>query len=461
MEKPKSKYKRIVIGSVITFGTLLIIYLGMSIYFINHFYFGATINCINVAGKTVNEVNEEIATDIKNYALVLEEKGGVKEEIKGADIGLKYNGHDKVQSLKEDENPFYWISGIFKKKESKVSEIISFDKILLKKAINSLSCFNNSNLIEPKNASFKYTEKGYEIVEGISGNKVNKDILYNHVEETIAKGETTINLETINCYEKPQYTSDSKEVIAAKDILNKYVASKITYTFGEHKEVLDGSKINTWLKVDQNLKVTFDEEKVKNYVETMARTYDTYGDTRNFAASSGSTKKVSGGDYGWLVNRPKETKDLIAAIKEGKVITKEPAYSQTARARGNNDIGNTYVEIDLTKQYMWFYKNGNLIAKGDIVTGNLSSNHATPQGSYQLTYKQKDAILRGPGYAAPVSYWMPFNGDIGIHDATWRSAFGGNIYKTDGSHGCVNAPYKLAETIFNNIEAGVPVICYF
>ena len=56
---------------------------------------------------------------------------------------------------------------------------------------------------------------------------------------------------------------------------------------------------------------------------------------------------------------------------------------------------------------------------------------------------------------------MPFNGGIGIHDATWRSSFGGNIYVAGGSHGCVNAPYSLANTIFNNIDSGTPVVCYY
>ena len=55
---------------------------------------------------------------------------------------------------------------------------------------------------------------------------------------------------------------------------------------------------------------------------------------------------------------------------------------------------------------------------------------------------------------------MPFNGGIGLHDATWRSQFGGNIYVSNGSHGCVNLPYKVAEIIFNNIDGNMPIVCY-
>lgn len=457
----KSKHKKLAIGTSITLGSLFIIYLGISIYFTNHFSFGTSINCINVGGKTVDEVNKEITSNIKSYTLVLEERDDIKEKLIWKDIGLKYNGDDKVQSLKENENPFYWIIGLFNKKKFNMPEIISFDEELLKKAVNNLSCFNDSNLIEPQNASLKYTEDGYEIVESISGNKVNKDVLYNHIKKAISTGETIINLESIDCYEKPQYTSNSKEIIDAKDILNKYISSKITYTFGEHKEVLDGSKINDWLKVDKDFKVAVDEEAVKNYMNALSRTYDTYGCTRNFTSSSGTAIAVSGGNYGWLIDSDKESEYLIGAIKKGTVTTKEPAYAQVALYRGDNDIGNTYVEINLTKQHLWFYKNGNLIVDGDIVTGNANSKYSTPPGTYQLVYKERNATLTGPNYATPVAFWMPFNGDIGIHDATWRATFGGNIYQSDGSHGCVNAPYNLAESIFSNIDAGAPVICYF
>ena len=114
----------------------------------------------------------------------------------------------------------------------------------------------------------------------------------------------------------------------------------------------------------------------------------------------------------------------------------------------------------MKKQHLWFYKNGSLISQGDVVTGNVSANHTTPGGVYKLKYKEKNAVLRGPGYDAPVSFWMPFNGGIGIHDASWRSEFGGKIYKTGGSHGCINSPYYLAKAIFDNIEAGIPVVCF-
>jgi hypothetical protein len=56
---------------------------------------------------------------------------------------------------------------------------------------------------------------------------------------------------------------------------------------------------------------------------------------------------------------------------------------------------------------------------------------------------------------------MPFTGNVGIHDADgWRSSYGGEIYKTNGSHGCVNTPYEAAKTIFETISVGTAVVVY-
>lgn len=455
------KHKKMVVCIIISFFSLAaIIYLGMSVYFMNHFYFKSEINGINVSGKSVDNVNKLMTAKLENYTLSLKERDGITEEIKGPDIGLSYISGGQFKALKDKQNPFKWISAVFNSEGYKMTEGIKYDERPLIERLYKLSCFDEDNIIEPKNAGFKYENGKYVIVAEVAGNKIDKDVLYKHVVEAVVKEETEVDLEAINCYIKPEYTRESQKVIETRDILNKYVSSKITYDFGDTNEILDGSTINKWLTVDDNYKVALNEEEVKNYVETLSNKYNTVGKKRNFVTSTGKTIKIGGGDYGRKINKSKEIEALTEAIKQGQTITKKPAYSQTALSYGSNDIGNTYVEIDLTKQHMWFYKNGILIAQGDVVTGNVSKGHTTPPGIYRLKYKQRNAILRGPDYASPVTFWMPFNGGIGIHDASWRSKFGGNIYKTNGSHGCINSPYNLAKSIFENIQPGTPVICY-
>jgi len=461
MEKQKKQRNKIGIGIIISFCALFVIYFGITMYFTNHFYLGSTISCVNVSGKTVEEVNEQMPSEVEEYTLELEERGNTKEQIRASDIGLEYNSDGKVKELKDKQNPFGWIIALFDKKDSKISEVVTYDEELLKECLDRLSCFDSSNIIEPQNPSFQYTDSGYMILDEVCGNKINKDILLDKVKDAIIKGEKTINLESSNCYENPKYTSNSQEVINTKDILNKYINSEITYIFGDKNEVLDGAIISNLIETNQNLEITFNEKKIKSYIDKLSSTYDTVGKSREFITSLGTTIKISGGDYGWSINKNEEVQDLIEIIKEGQTINKEPIYMQTALSHDNNDIGNTYVEINMTKQHLWFYKNGALVVEGDVVTGNVNNNCSTPTGIYELKYKQKDATLKGDNYSTQVNFWMPFNGGIGIHDASWRYDFGGSIYMTNGSHGCVNAPYELANKIFNNIEGGTPVICYY
>ena len=155
-----------------------------------------------------------------------------------------------------------------------------------------------------------------------------------------------------------------------------------------------------------------------------------------------------------------EVTELTELILAGEKVKKEPAYFQTAQQYGPDDIGNTYVEVSLKAQHLFFYKNGKLILETDIVSGNLAKGHGTPTGTFPIQYKERNATLNGEDYSTPVDYWMPFYRGIGFHDASWRSKFGGDIYKTKGSHGCINMPPKAAKILFEHIQRGVAVVVY-
>lgn len=459
-DKPIKKHNKILIGTIVIVCTLMVVYFGITVYFTNHFYFGSEINGINISLKSIEDVEVLMASELKAYTLHLKEREGKSEQIKPQDVGLSYQSEEVFKQLKESQNPFAWILAYLNTSDLKMTAEMTYDEQLLKDRINQLSCFESSYIIEPKNPSFQYRDNHYSIVDEVLGNKLDRDLLYSHIADALQINEIEIDLEALGCYIAPQYHSTSQKVIEAQDTLNKYAASKITYIFGECKEVLEGATISSWLTVDDHFEVIVDQMQVEAYIDLLSKKHHQVGRVRNFLSSSGQTIQVGGGDFIRPINKAVETQNLISAIKKGQTLSKEPIYGQTAFAYGNSDIGNTYVEIDLKNQHIWFYKNGSLIVEGDIVTGNVRSGHTTPKGVYRLKYKMKNVVLRGPGYAAPVSFWMPFNRGIGIHDASWRSVFGGEIYKTNGSHGCINCPQKIAETIYNHIEADTPVICY-
>lgn len=472
MEKVKTKgdisrnvknNKSIIIKSIlITFAILLLVYIGISIFFISHFNFNSTINGIDVSKMTVDKANKLLAANINETSLKLEERNGVEEKISGKDIDLKYTLDDKIKSLKDNQSAFGWIFSFFSGKDSNMHISLSCNEDLLEDKVNNLNCFKEENITEPKSAYLQYENGEYKIVKEEGGTRVKKEQLISALKESIEKGEYTINLEKEDCYEKPKYTSDSEELTKVKETLDKYVSTKITYEFGNKEEILNGDIINNWISLDENLDISINETMVQDYVTSLASSYNTFGSTRDFKTSSGTTIKVSGGDYGWVIDKTQEIQKILEDIKSGVNESREPIYSQTAKSRDTNDIGNSYIEIDLTKQHVWVYNDGNMVADSDCVSGNMCLNYGTPAGVYQITYKERNATLVGEGYSSPVDYWMPFNGNIGLHDASWRNGqFGGNIYLTNGSHGCVNLPPEKAAIIFDKIEKAMPVVCYY
>ena len=124
------------------------------------------------------------------------------------------------------------------------------------------------------------------------------------------------------------------------------------------------------------------------------------------------------------------------------------------------DETGTFIEISIDQQHMWFYENGNLIVDTPVVTGNDDGDCNTPTGSYAIQSREEQTTLVGEDYESYVDYWLGFNGGIGIHDASWRDDFGGDIYQGNGSHGCVNTPFDKVKTIYEHVEVGTPVYVY-
>ena len=459
MLKGRRKQLFVVVSAVLVI--LLMIYLGMGIFFIKHFYYNTTINGKEVGGKTTSEIEAILQNEAQNYRLVLEERRDKSEIISGDEIGYTYKLGERVTELKKEQKALGWLTKIWRQKDLKVTLEPTYDEVLFKNRFDNLECFLPSNSITPEGATLVFRGDAYIIEEGNKGTRVIEDTLYKTLEEALLNQEATINLEDKECYEVAKYTTESKELIGKRDALNTYVDTQVTYHFGDRTEVLEGKEIRNWVQIDEKNEVILDEGEVKEYVKQLAITYDTMYTTRQFKTSVGNTVTVVGGDYGWRIDKEKESQVLIELLEKGnQKISREPEYEQEAWCRDTYDIGDTYVEINLTRQYIWLYKNGELITEGSIVSGTGTNSYATPEGTYGISYKQTNAILRGPGYATPVSFWMPFNRGIGIHDATWRSSFGGSIYVYNGSHGCINTPYELAQTIFSEVEKGMPVICY-
>lgn len=437
----------------------VLVYLLISLYFTNHFFLRTVINGVNVSLKAHDDVDTVMESHLKNYVLSIVERDGETEEIMGPDIGLKYKEENNITEIFSLQKSLKWFVSVFSPQAYYVRTLFVYNNKELENKIKDLHCLNRS-IIEPRNVSFRYGGGSYEVEQEVYGNKIIEDRLEKAVRISILKGETKLDLNEAQCYENPRYTLGSFKTLKTLEQLNTHVSANITYKFGDAEEKLEKSIINNWLSVDENLDVVLNKAEAVKYVKALGKKYDTVGAARKFKTSIGKVIEVKGGLYGWKINQIAEANALLHEISQGAVIEKEPVYSQKAASRGENEIGNTYVEINLTRQHLWFYKNGKLITHGPVVTGNPGRGNATVVGTYMLNYKQKGATLSGQNYSVGVSYWMPFYGNIGVHDAKWRYSFGGQIYKRNGTHGCVNAPFYLAKTIFENLDDGTPFVCY-
>lgn len=453
------KDKKILISAGIVVASLLAIYLIMTAYFNSHFFFRTYINGVSVTGKSNKSAQEIMAQKASDYVLTINERDDKTEELIGTDISLNYNFSNSINELLDNQNPFLWVKYIFKNNEYTITDGISYDDVLLKQVLGNLQCLNEENMKDPVNAYINYTDNGYEIVKEDEGNRVKYDEFYSKVLTHIENINNVLDLDKEGCYEEPKYTSETDVVVKAKNTANKYMEAKIIYNISGEEIVIDSSLINTWINIDVDFNVTLNEDAIREYVDGLGSNYDYLGSYRDFTRWSGEAIKVSTTPGIYYIDRDTTISEIVEAVSNGKETTKDLTF-KTPNATDDYVI-NTFVEVNLTNQTVVYYKNGELITQGNVVTGNVSQGHATPSGVYRLDWKAKDFVLRGDGYASPVSFWMPFNGGIGLHDASWRSNFGGSIYKTNGSHGCVNMPYSVAQAIYNNIEDKTTIICSY
>lgn len=121
---------------------------------------------------------------------------------------------------------------------------------------------------------------------------------------------------------------------------------------------------------------------------------------------------------------------------------------------------NTYIDVNLEAQTVTYIFDGNIVWESQCVTGDVSKHRSTPTGIFAVYGHVKGTYLTGPTWKNWVDYWMPFYQGCGLHDATWRKKFGGEIYKTNGSHGCVNLPYDKAKELFDIVTIGTIVIVH-
>ena len=422
---------------------------------------------------TAEEAEQAIKDQVENYSVKIIFKDRT-EEIQGKDIGYTYQSDNKAQAVLEKQNAFFWPKGLFKGETYPAGYKASVDEKKLTEKLLSFSSMQKKNMTPAKDAYIAFEDNQFVIKKETQGTVIDENLFMEKVKAGIEKRKKRISAAEEGVYAVPAVLQNDEKLKKQQQVWNGCAQVTVAYLFGDKQEVLDGMQVKDWFTYDEAGNYVEDPDglmaNIQAYVAELAAKYDTLGRDRVIkSTATGENVTVQGGDYGFLIDQEEESRQLLADIQNHVNTQREPVYAKRGVVYGANDVGNTYVEVDLTQQHLWYYKEGKLLMDSDFVSGTYYNyDRRTPGGTYYLKYKQRDQVLRpAPNpdgsydYESPVDYWMPFNGGIGFHDADWRWYFGGSIYLYNGSHGCINLPVSFAGEFYENLEAGCPIICFY
>lgn len=442
-------------------GIMLIVYIAVAVYFSSHFYEDTEIYGIDCSQKSVEEVKILVADKLDEYRLEVKERGGASEYLSADQIDLKFVDNSSIDRMARAQRSYIWPIMLLMERDDMAGVAFSYDQKKALTAFKDLECMNPIYTKAPTDAYVQVTGSGFEVVKETEGNTLNPETTAKALYAALDGGKSVLDLEEEDCYLKPDLYSDDEALVAEAEAKDVLVQADITYEFGSRQERVNAPVIAQWITQAADGSYVIDDVEVTEYVEALAAKYDTFGLPRQFYTSLGTTVTLTDGDYGWCMDQDATVVDLLNALGSGYQGTMEPQYTYTAMSREENDIGDTYVEICISQQVMWCYKDGVCIVYTPVVTGNPNKGNATPSnGVWSIDAKMQNYTLVGEGYRSLVDFWMPFNGNVGIHDMQTRAYFGGTIYLTNGSHGCINTPYENAKMIYENVSIGTPVIVY-
>jgi hypothetical protein len=463
----KSRRKVLYIGAAaMVLAVVLVVFFTIANSYRGRFLNHTTINGVNCSGKTVEEVNSALNEQAQNYSLKLKEREGQEETITGKEINLTYADQGEVQKLLDDVSPYAWIGALFRDTDLTTGQNLSYDETALKEALENLRAFNPAYEQAPTDACLVKGEDVFTIQKESQGYKLDEDKTVKAIDQAIQNGTAELDLDESGCYEAPSVYSDDAGLQTQLNKVNGYLNAKITYDFEDRTIPVGKEDIMNMIAEQDDHTYILDPDLVLEFVKTkLAYKTDTFGLSRTVTTHSGKKITLKGGDYGWCINRSETAEELIQHIEGAEEKTLEPVYSYSGKSRATNDLGGTYVEISIAAQTLWCYKDGKVIVETPVVTGNPARGNSTPAGGVWAIDAKKSPATLGTmetmGYSSDVTYWMPFNGNVGMHDADgWRSQYGGEIYKTNGSHGCVNMPSAAARTVYATVEIGTAVVVY-
>ena len=426
-----------------------------------------TVNGVDYSGMTAEEADKKFHDAYKGRTLSISERGGSNESLNFDNIDYSIQTEQSFTDLQKSQNHFLWPIAYIQKPALTTVESFLYDSSKLYNSLNSLQAVSGE-VAAPTDAEIVKTEDGFVLQPQTEGNLLNMDKFSESIKNAIQNRDLSIDLDAADCYQHPAVYENDENLNAQMSFIEAVENTELELNLeGGWYRSLTKETFLPWLVYSEG-DFYIDDAQLADYVYNLADQYDTYKHEREFVTHDGDTVMVGGGDYdnyGYGLNQEESAAIIRDAIMSGESRTVDLSWDHLAKTRDDNgsDFGQTYIELSIDQQHMWFYVDGEVALETDVVTGTATETRATPPGCYMVLDMLVDHMMTGSYGSSYTNYVLSIcmNG-IAIHDSSWRDSYGGDIWLYSGSHGCINTPYSAMAELYNHPAMGykVPVIIY-
>ena len=469
--KQKSKAPKIV---AIILAVLVAIYVVGIVVFSNIFYPHTTF-----AGKDISlqgpQAMASLADDLADSYTLAVSGDDLDFTLTSQQIGLKVDGNAEAKKALEANQAWQWPVQVFLQHDESTVLDNDYDKDKVSQLVGEQVDQYNKKATDPVNATIGYDDASgsFKVVPEQPGTKIDGDAAVSAVDTALGGMLSQVKLSDAQLVQ-PTVLSTEPGLASAAEQANGFLGADVELVLGSsaiHAGEVGPSQIAKFVTVGDDYTATLDESAIDSWVSDFVDTVNTVGTTRQYQTVNDGVIGVSGGTYGWKVDKDQFASDLKDAINnhtQGQLKVATTSEGYTWKGVGQPDWG-AHAEVDISAQHAWFFDvDGNLVWESDIVSGK--PGHDTTRGIFRIFKKQSPGTLTGkidpatgkPEYVTQVQYWMQFTTDgIGFHDASWQAAFGGTRYQQGyGSHGCCNLPPAKAAALYDLIQIGNAVIVH-
>ena len=492
------------------FLALTALYFIIGLYYRGGFPCCTWINGVYCTGKSVAEVNAELSGKFVYNGLKIKDKNGAMLTISAKDIGFHADYTDALDDFISNQNIFTWGIDAFQNMNRTVEPKLSVNTEKLDAKISDWEIFD---INEDLDVYITKTDNGYALTNELTDYPVRQDVI-NAVHDSLLNLETEIDLSSEKyayCYAPMPVSEKQQNTIDLFEKIKKIMDCKLVYELGNEKFPVDSKVASSFLLTtdeyeslggDENWD---DENPARNiYISngTEFRGLDNTTMSDGFVLDNNGNPIICESKLYAFIKKIADDHELESSLERYKngencqIIISKKHYREelfnvdtefqylkgvfmsnntteegtrqlvdpesVAVVDAATDLGGTYIEVNIGEQVLSYYVDGQLDMQFPVVTGDMSKeDRATPAGYFKICERMSPKVLKGEDYETPVTYWLRIYKGVGIHDATWRSSFGGDIYRTNGSHGCVNSPFNEVGQLWKKVKNGTPIIMYY